>query len=211
MKAVFVNSSPKIKETASGEVIKIFKDYLNADEKIDLQWNGDSISDEDIQAVNESDVMIIAFPLYVDCLPSHTLRCLKQLENYIKSRRVVSPLRVFAAVQNGFFNAHQNRYAVEVIKNWCNRVNAVFVGGLCIGGGGMLVGLYDRVGDHGPLKPIVKEVKAACEKIADRTYQGGEVSMVEPAFPEFLYKQAAQMGFRQLAKANGLKPRDLNK
>lgn len=41
-----------------------------------LRWNQDVISEQDLEKTAECSVLVFSFPLYVDCLPSHRLRCL---------------------------------------------------------------------------------------------------------------------------------------
>jgi len=213
MRIALVNGSPKQSGSASDALLSMVKDHLkDVEVKVETtsqQWNRDSLSEQDLQELEKCDVMALAFPLYVDSLPSHVLRCLKQLEEYRRENPGKKPFRVLAIVNNGFYNAHQNRPAVEVVQNWCKHADAVFIGGLCIGAGGMVSGIYRMSGEHGPLKPIAKTVRLAAAKIVQEGGTNCEIMLAEPAFPQFLYKRAAEMQWKDVAQKNGLNPREL--
>lgn len=67
----------------------------------------------------------------------------------------------------------------------------------------------DVKGGHGPKAPVEHALKEMGEKILQKEIQ--ENTYVSVAFPRRLYKMAAQMGWRQMIKANGGKAADLGK
>lgn len=62
-------------------------------------------------------------------------------------------------------------------------------------------------GGKGPRAPIEKALSVLSDTILKRKAQ--ENQYVSVAFPRFLYRMAAQLGWRQTIKANGGKSRDL--
>jgi len=62
---------------------------------------------------------------------------------------------------------------------------------------------------QGPKAPIDKALASLSELILKKDSQDNQY--VSVAFPRFLYKLGAQMGWRQMIKANGGKAGDLKK
>ena len=62
---------------------------------------------------------------------------------------------------------------------------------------------------QGPKAPIEYVLKELSDKILQK--ETLENIYVSVAFPRFLYKMGAQMGWRQMIKANGGKSKDLGK
>lgn len=209
MKIALINGSPKIRDSASGAILKLLGTYLKDAETVTFQWNRNAVPNEELEQIASCDAAVIAFPLYVDCLPSHLLRCMKQLEEYLNQSEEKNLSRFGVIVNNGFFDAHQNIPAAEVIRSWCGHADISFIGGLGIAGGGML-GLLEQYGGNGPFKIISEKLQSFAEKILDENC-AGNFDLTHPAFPAFLYKQAAQMGWRMEAKKNGLKVKDLRR
>lgn len=63
--------------------------------------------------------------------------------------------------------------------------------------------------DKGPKVPINKELERFAAQILRCGTQGNRY--VSVAFPRFLYRMGAQMGWRQMIKANGGKAKDLGR
>lgn len=78
-----------------------------------------------------------------------------------------------------------------------------------MGGGGALSQLPDIKNGHGPKAPVFKALQALANTLLEKKAQ--ENQYVSIAFPRFLYKMAAQMGWRQTIKKNGGKQSDLGK
>ncbi len=62
---------------------------------------------------------------------------------------------------------------------------------------------------YGPKAPIDKALADLSDIILKKKVQ--ENNYVSVAFPRFLYKMGAQIGWRQMIKANGGKSKDLGK
>ncbi|MDE5820375.1 MAG: hypothetical protein K2I07_13835, partial [Lachnospiraceae bacterium] len=78
-----------------------------------------------------------------------------------------------------------------------------------VGGGGGLAQMPKVQGGHGPRGPIEKALQAMAVSILQQETQ--ENQYVSVAFPRFLYRMAAQMGWRRWIKANGGKAKDLGR
>lgn len=214
MKTVLINGSPKVKGSASGTLLEDLKAYLSETEIVEIGFHTGAVAKETTEILNQADALVFAFPLYVDGIPGHLLFCLEELE---KTSCKNSSIRVYGIVNCGFYEGIQAETALQVLKNWCEKAGYVWGGGVGVGGGGGLAQMPKTKSGHGPREPIERALKALAETICmshaqkDQHQQTAENQYVSVAFPRFLYKLAAQMGWRQMMKANGGRARDLGR
>ncbi|ABX41375.1 hypothetical protein [Lachnoclostridium phytofermentans] len=79
--------------------------------------------------------------------------------------------------------------------------------GICVGGGGMLLGLSNAPNEKGPKKHIGEAIKELANNIKDK--KSAETKYVLPMIPYLIYKFVAHRGWRHAAKGNGIKAKDL--
>lgn len=211
-----VCASPKARASASAALLRMLCGHLTKTQVTELFWSNDKLTEDEIERLGGCKTLVLAFPLYVDCLPSHLLRCLEQLRQLASDGRVRLPQRVYAIVNNGFYEATQNIPAIEVIRLWCRRMGITFAGGLAVGCGGMVASVYRAAGANGPLKRIDEQLGRLAENIEEihngqAGYRQGKIVTVQPGFPRILYKMMAEAGWRDAARKNGLKVRELGK
>lgn len=198
-----INASPKRKNSASGCALEVLKNYIG--EGNITEYNLRQPQVQDIEAIVEKEILVVAFPLYVDGLPSHLLSCLSQMEQLLKNKDTETI--IYTIANCGFFEGKQNRIALEIMENWCAKSNVRWGQGIGIGGGGMMSMLNPKSAEHGPMRDIAAALKKLAEHMKEE--QSAENLYVSPNFPRFLYKMAAEMGWRQQIKANGRKRKDL--
>lgn len=93
-----------------------------------------------LDAVERADLLIVASPVYVDCLPSLVLAGLARLADAdLMARPVVLPM-----VQCGFPEVEQTELAVRVVENAVREAGWGWAGPLAVGGGGMLGGSLEK-------------------------------------------------------------------
>ena len=205
MKIALINGSPKVNNSASGTLLEDIKMYLGEhSELVEFGFHSPVISSETIEALTVSDAWIFAFPLYVDGIPGQLLSCLIQLEE----ARIQNPqIRVYGVVNCGFYEGIQAELALQLLQNWCEKSGFLWSGGIGVGGGGGLAMMPKLEPGQGPKAPIDKVLESLSEIILKKEAQDNKY--VSVAFPRFLYKLGAQIGWRQMIKANGGKTRDL--
>ncbi|MCQ4636654.1 NAD(P)H-dependent oxidoreductase [Anaerovorax odorimutans] len=201
MKIGFINGSPKKEGSASGCLLAELKEILKQPvSEYCIRSRRDTLPDE----LAEQDVLVMAMPLYVDGVPSHMLSCLTELETLLKGRKIT----VYAIINCGFFEAAQNRWAIAILQNWCQRTGLKWGQAIGVGGGGMMPMLKDIPPGKGPKKNLSRALETLAKNILNE--QSGETLLVSPNFPRFLYRKAAEMGWRRQIKENGLKAKDLS-
>lgn len=208
MKIAFINGSPKIENSASGCILQDLKPFLDCSNNIisEYHFNKGQLSVKEMKKLADCNILVFAFPLYVDGIPSHLLSCLVQLEMFFASI-VEKEITVYCLVNCGFYEGHQNKLAVEIMENWCIKAELKWGQGIGIGAGGMLTSLKNVQIGHGPKKNLEKAFKQLADNILKSTSE--ESIFITANFPRFLYKLAAEIGWRRLISANGLSTRDL--
>lgn len=207
MKIALINGSPKVKESASISVLKDLKSYIDKENTfLEYSFNNPELKIEYTTEMLECDVLIFAFPLYVDGIPSHMLHCLIKLEQFFKTVEK-KEIMVYALINCGFYEAKQNSLAIEMMQHWCKKAGLKWGQGLAIGAGGMLLSIANVPAGNGPKKNLGNAYKMLSTNILNLSK--GDTIYVTPNFPRFAYKFAAEFGWRKTAKINGLKPRDL--
>lgn len=208
MKIALINGSPKNMESASGCLLQELKKFLGDDKEIaEYSFRKPQLNEEEMEQVAESNALVFAFPLYVDGIPSHLLSCIMQLESFlstIKEKDIV----VYTLVNCGFFEGHQTALAIEMMKNWCKKAGLRWGQGIGMGAGGMLQSVKNVPAGYGPKKDLGEALSKLVKNISERS--SGEDIFITANFPRFLYKLAAEMGWRKSVKANGLKTRNLH-
>lgn len=130
MKTVMLNFSPKKTQGNSGYFLRLFRripfEHISGAGNYNLIY----------EKIKEADAIVVAFPLYMDAMPSHMLRFLKGLEEYAEHFPFSGKL--YAIVNNGFYEGEQCEPALDMLQMFCMRTGIVWGGGLGIGGGEML-------------------------------------------------------------------------
>lgn len=213
MKIALINGSPKANNSTSKILLADLKRILTEHtpdspaEKAEIaetNLHNTVVSTEALKMLHDSDTWIFACPLYVDGIPAHLLSCLIQLE---ACDWTDCPIRIYGIVNCGFYEGIQAEFALSILQNWSVKTGLAWGGGIGVGGGGALAQMPPAENGHGTRAPIEKALRAMADKILRHEVQ--ENNYVSIAFPRFLYKMAAQIGWRQMIKANGGKSRDL--
>lgn len=205
------NSSDESKsESASRSILSQSGQLIGAraeQEKIDCTMvNAHALDADIVQKAAACDVLVMAFPLYVDGIPSHLLSVMEKME---RDGVVSANTRIYAIVNCGFIEGEHCLPALEMTKHWCARCGAVWGGGLGFGGGGGLDMMESVPLGYGPKKTLGQEINLIVDDIFGGSGTGMRYARVN--FPAFMYKLGGQSGWRMMAKANGLRRRDLSK
>jgi hypothetical protein len=207
MKLAFINGSPKAKDSASECILKMLKNLFNNNDMIsEYNFRKPHLDNKEIEQICQCNVIVMAFPLYVDGIPAHLLSCLYEMERFFKT----SPnpnIKVYALVNSGFYEGKQNSLALEMVENWCEKCGISFGQGIGIGGGGMFPSMTNVPDGKGPKKKSYEALKILSKNIS--TNSSAENIFISPSFPRFAYKLSAEVGWRQKIKSNGLSKKDL--
>ncbi|MBQ9072832.1 MAG: flavodoxin family protein [Bacilli bacterium] len=124
-----INGSPKPKGSNSLYFLKNISSKLNKYKIYELKKNK---YEEILKSINESDTIIFSFPLYVDSPTSIVLSFL----DYIIDRKIkLDDKLIYIVINCGFREGKQNITAINIMKRWCEKVNAIYNGSIMIGAG----------------------------------------------------------------------------
>ncbi len=177
-----------------------------------------------LAAIDGSDLVVLAFPLYWDSLPGHVVRACELIARHrAASPAGAAPDRVapggpapgaaarpgFAAiVQGGFPEAEQNAVALEICRHFAAAADLEWAGGLALGGGGMI--------DGAPLRKLGGRVKTAMQALdqtaaafaAGRPVPDEAVRLMAKNPPAIVIRFGANSHFRSQHKKQGKAPLD---
>lgn len=213
-KVLSINGSPKGKRSTSYALLEYINKKIFSEEKeiISLATFQKSGYREAIKKVKDSESIIIAFPLYVDCIPAllqdfmekYNETCIRNRDGNIKN--------LYAVINCGFPEAGHNRSAMEIMKCFAARSGFKFRYGIGIGMGGMI-----NPNNIPPTVKIVRPVYDGLEKIPlgindDKNKGGGETDFISPhinllgrQLMKKFYIFMGHMGWKQLAGKNGVR------
>lgn len=205
MNIALINGSPKHTGSASGVLLEELKGLLAGETIAELNLHGPVIPESLPAELFRQDALVFAFPLYVDGIPSHLLRCLIKLEELFRGGEAHPT--VYAIVNCGFYEGTQNRHALRMMQCWCERAGLKWGRGVGAGSGGMIAGLSKVPPGKGPKKNVSTALAQLAGSI--RGLSGGENMLVNPNFPRIAYHKTGELGWRSQARANGLQTKDL--
>ena len=190
MKIAFINGSPRKNSGISAKLLHALEERLPGCEIV-RGWG------------EPCDVYLFAFPLYVDGIPSNLLRELAEHETGLPPGA-----RVYALVNNGFYEGGQNATAIAMLRNWSARAGLSWKQGAGIGGGPILESMSLPLG-RGPLKNLGMALDTLAANILSG--QSGESVYTRPGLPRWGYMLGGDVSFRAAAKKNGLSRRDIKR
>ncbi len=210
MRIAMVNGSPKLAKSNSSFMLKALEPLINpGNELTHYNINKKPLTKEQYSELCNMDILVIAFPLYIDALPSHLFQMLVNLEEYMKAERK-KEIYVYAIVNNGFFEGQQSHVAFEIINNWCLRCGLHFGNGIGQGAGEMMGFIENVPLGHGPLKNLGCAMKTLANNIHLRSVE--KPKLFSPNIPRFAWRFSGTHFFwNATAKKNGLTKKDILK
>lgn len=154
-----------------------------------------------LRVIGESDLIILAFPLYVDSLHSQVIKTIELIAEHEKGKLNLDKKTFVAIANSGFPEAKHNEIALTVCRIFAKQVGYSWAGGLAMGGGGMISGrpLHELGG-------MVRNQKKALEIVADALSQGEAIPEKAVALiskigiPKWLYIWMGNRGWKKEAK-----------
>jgi hypothetical protein len=158
-----------------------------------------------LSAVDRADPLVLAFPLYVDCLPAPLIRALEITATHRTPGSHSPGQRLIAIVNCGFPESLHNDTAIAICRRFAHQAGFEWSGGLSLGGGGAIDGKSLKT-----VKGLGRNVIKALNLTAEAICQGKNVPpratalMTRPLVPAWLYIWLAERGFKRRAKACGV-------
>jgi multimeric flavodoxin WrbA len=154
-----------------------------------------------LRLVDESDLIVLAFPLYVDSLPSQVIETLELIAEHEKTKPELSK-KSFAAIANsGFPEAKQNDTALAVCRLFAQQAGFNWAGGLAMGGGGMIAGQpLAELGGRVRNKTKALEIAAEALALGDVIPEKAVALISKLGIPRWMYLWMGNRGWKSEAK-----------
>ena len=166
--------------------------------------------DEIIKAVEDADLFILAFPLYIDSLPAAAIFVLESIAEHRKSYAHKQNQSFVAVCNCGFPEAEQMNTALAICKRFAKETGFQWFGALALGGGEAIHGrALKEVG--GMARNIMRSLDMAAVALANGQPVPEEATklMAKPFVPALLYRMIGNSGWKRDAKKYGVR-RHLN-
>lgn len=158
-----------------------------------------------LAATDSADILILAFPLYVDSLPSLVIRTLESLARHRWASSPARAQRLVSIVNCGFPEAHHNDTALAICRRFAKEAGYQWGGGLALGGGEAINGQ-----SLSKVKFVARNVVKALDQAAESLARGGAIPqgavalMAKPLVPNWTYVWLGERGWWQRAKKHGV-------
>jgi multimeric flavodoxin WrbA len=158
-----------------------------------------------MDAVDAADLVLLAFPLYVDSLPAPVIAAMERIA--ARRRGKAGPRPRFAALANcGFPEAAHNRTALAICATFARQAGFEWAGALALGAGEGLVHGASLAELNGSAVPIRQALDVTAEALARGQAVPQEAAdlLARPVIPGWLYRLMGVFGWRQQAKQYGV-------
>jgi hypothetical protein len=158
-------------------------------------------------AVDRADVVIFAFPLYVDQLPAPVVWACEHIAARRRGRDATKRPLLTCLVQSGFPETHQNRPASDIMERFAVAAGFAWAGGLIMGMGGAAAGRPLPEKPTGMLHNVLSAIdQAAADLAAGRAISPATLELMgKKLMPYKFYFFMANLGMRREIKKNSRK------
>lgn len=204
-KALLLLGSPKVKNSTSESLGIFLLEGLNKRgytvDKIQANSALKRDSKELLEKVNDTDILIISFPLYVDCLPAPLIRVLELVNKDRKERELTKEQKLIAIANNGFPEALHSFTSLKIIENFAIKSKFKWLGGFAFGAGGAISGRHIE-----QLGGMTRSKVTALNMIVDALTNDNSIPkeafdlMTSDMMPTWLYTFFGNHGWKTQAK-----------
>ncbi|WP_129628618.1 NAD(P)H-dependent oxidoreductase [Candidatus Oscillochloris fontis] len=157
-----------------------------------------------LTTLDQTDLVVLSFPLYIDSLPGPVIATLEQIAAHRRGR-AGNQQRLAAIANCGFPEAHHNQNALAVCEVFARETGFAWAGGLALGeGAGMINGQpLKQLGMH--IAPIRRVLSMAASGLVDEGTIPAEAAdlMAQPIIPPWLYTMVGGLNWERVALEYG--------
>ncbi len=157
-----------------------------------------------LRSVRHSELVIMAFPLYVDTLPALLIRAMEDVADCFKGETASQNPRLVCIVNCGFPESKQNDTALAICRQFTLETGFEWAGGLQLGAGEAISG-RPLSAVKGLARNVIKSLQLTAEAlVAGRPVpQKAKDLMARPLVPKWMYSVFGERRWRQDAKRHG--------
>ena len=211
-KVLSINASPKGKKAASFALLEhINKGIDHAEKKIisiaSYQKKG---YEEIMREAGKATEIVLAFPLYVDCIPALMQEFMEKYQQSYDNGRIKGKKNLYTVINCGFPEAKQNRTAMEIMKEFARSSGFTWKTGVGIGMGGMVNpnNIPPSVKIVRPVYDELKKITEALNNVDARkntksmVYVSPHLDILGKKIMKILYIIMGNIGWKQQARKN---------
>ncbi|MEW5815195.1 MAG: NAD(P)H-dependent oxidoreductase [Spirochaetota bacterium] len=159
-----------------------------------------------LAAVEAADLVIFAFPLYVDHLPAPVIKTLELIAGNRRIKPARHPQTIASIVNCGFPESHQNRPAGEIMRHFAGKTGFTWAGSLVMGMGEAVAG-RPLMQAGGLVRNVVKALDLAAEALCAGQQPPEEAFrlMGKQLIPRWLYVFMGNLGWKSRAGKSRVK------
>jgi hypothetical protein len=136
MNVLIVNASPKRITSASSYFAGLLRCALGGINTQQVKLGGPNVYAKLFDRFKSIDALVMVLPVYVDSVPSHVLRFLKEAERFCKENDC--KFKLYTITNCGFYEGGQCKNVLAIMQAFANAAGLTWGGGLGIGAGEML-------------------------------------------------------------------------
>lgn len=197
---LLINCSYKGERSNSNYFLSKLQEKLNVEyEHVHLQ----KIHDTNLimNKIKEADLVVFTMPLYADNIPAQVMELMEKL--YEEGKEKIGNTNIYVITNLGFYDSKEAHIQLDIVRNWCTKMNIVYGGAIAIGAGEMLGGFKNISIDKGPNKSLGKGLKKMADKIKNN--ESFDNMYIEPSLiPRWMYMFIADRLWVSKAKKNGV-------
>ena len=158
-----------------------------------------------LQAVEATDLLVLAFPLYVDTLPYLATGALERIAAHRQAQPSPRPAAFLAIANCGFPEAEHNATALAICQQFAHVAGFAWAGGLALGAGGAINGRpLAQAGGMARHVAQALDMTAAALAAGQPAPQEAIALLSRPLMPLRAYTLLGDLGWRMQARRNGV-------
>lgn len=205
-KVIFLNGSPKNRRAVTEKFINMTKEGFSGRVESETVYIYETeLENALFEKVYRADAVVMAQPLYVDCLPARVLEFMKAYGEFAADRQPAGA-GLYFIINCGFMENRQNDTAIRILKLFAGKAGFDFCGGVSVGSGAIIL----TTNKKDRLDAMLKELADDLGRYeAFEEGQEKPVRKIDAAMPKFLFKAKADKAWIDAGAKKGLSKKDL--
>ena len=141
---LLLNGSPKCERSNSRLIAKFLVEKLEEKGLTSEEFfaakllNSSENREKLLKSVDDADLIVLATPLYVDSVPSCTIKAMETIREHRKTINDAGTKLLIAVMNSGFPEKEHMSIALKIVQNFARESNLRWAGGITVGMGGAL-------------------------------------------------------------------------
>jgi len=158
-----------------------------------------------LAATDRADLLVLAFPLYVDTLPHLAIKALELIAEHRQAEKPSQGQRMLAIANCGFPEAAHNDTALTICRQFAHEAGFDWAGALSLGGGQTIDGrALAQV--QGMARNVIRALDLAADALArgEPVPSDAEGFMSKSIVPAWAYIWMGGIGWKRQARKHGM-------